>query len=88
MANTKSARKRAAKSEEQRKKNRAVRSQMRTAVKKARRAIATEGDDSTSLVAEAIAIVDSTARKGIVHSNAAARTKSRLTAAVRKASTK
>ena len=85
MANTKSAKKRAAKAVLQREKNRTTRTRMRTAVKKVR--LAAAGGDAQraeALLAEAIQIVDSTARKGVVHKNAAARTKSRLTRAVRK----
>jgi small subunit ribosomal protein S20 len=86
MANKKSAKKRAVKSEQKREKNRAVRSKMRTAVKKVRRA-AESGDSSAaeSLLRQAISLVDRTAKKGVVHRNMAARTKSRLAAAVRKA---
>jgi small subunit ribosomal protein S20 len=86
MANTKSAKKRAAKSALQREKNRAVRSKMRTAVRKVR-AAAASGDAVTAqkLLGEAIRTVDVTAKKGVVHRNTAARTKSRLAAAVRKA---
>lgn len=85
MANTKSAKKRAAKSEAQRAKNRGVRSTMRTAIKKVRKA--TERGDvqaAEAALATAISVVDRTAKKGVVHRNTAARTKSRLVAAVRK----
>ena len=80
MANTKSAKKRAAKSALQREKNRAVRSKMRTAVRKVR-AAAASGDAATAqkLLGEAIRTVDVTAKKGVVHRNTAARKKSRLT---------
>lgn len=86
MANKKSAKKRAIKSELKREKNRAARSKMRTAVRKVRQA-ATSGDGASaeSLLRKAISLVDRTAKKGIVHPNLAARTKSRLVAAVRKA---
>jgi small subunit ribosomal protein S20 len=86
MANTKSAKKRAAKSALQREKNRAIRSKMRTAVRKVR-AAAASGDAAAAekLLGEAIRTVDVTAKKGVVHRNTAARTKSRLAAAVRKA---
>ncbi len=86
MANTKSAKKRAAKSQLQRAKNRTARSAMRTAVKKLRKAAA--AGDATSvekLLPAAIKIVDATAQKGVIHRNTAARTKSRLSAAARKA---
>jgi len=87
MANTKSARKRAEKSEQLRKKNRAARSKMRTAVRRARAAAEAGGENAEALVAQAIVTVDSTAQKGIVHRNAAARTKSRLVKAARRAAT-
>lgn len=85
MANTKSAKKRAAKSQLQRAKNRTARSAMRTAVKKLRKA--TEAGDLavvSTLLPATMKVVDSTAQKGIIHKNTAARTKSRLAAAARK----
>jgi small subunit ribosomal protein S20 len=84
MANKKSARKRAVKSLELKQKNRAARSRMRTAVKNVRQAIETGSEKAEALLAQAIAVIDSTAQKGVVHRNAAARTKSRLAAAARK----
>lgn len=85
MANKKSARKRAEKSLELKQKNRAARSRMRTAVKHARQAIAEGAETAEAAVARAIAVIDSTAQKGVVHRNAAARSKSRLTKAARTA---
>jgi small subunit ribosomal protein S20 len=89
MANTKSAKKRAEKSLAQRDRNRALKSRMRTAVKKLRKAVES-GDAAAAekLLPGAIQIVDATAQKGAVHKNAAARTKSRLVAAARKAGAK
>ena len=84
MANKKSARKRAVKSLEIKQKNRAARSRMRTAVKQVRQAIETGSDKAESLLAQAISVIDSTAQKGVVHRNAAARTKARLAAAAKK----
>ena len=86
MANTKSAKKRAEKSAAQRIKNRTMRSRMRTAVKKLRAAVAS-GDEKMAqeLLPITLKVVDSTAQKGIIHRNTAARTKSRLVAALRKA---
>lgn len=84
MANKKSAQKRAVKSLELKKKNRASRSRMRTAVKATRQALAAGSENAEALLAETISIIDSTAQKGIVHRNAAARTKSRLAAAAKK----
>lgn len=87
MANTKSAKKRAEKSQAQREKNRAVKSRMRTAVKKLRKAAET-GDAKTvdELLVATLSVVDATAQKGVIHKNTAARTKSRLAAAARHAS--
>ena len=86
MANTKSAKKRAEKSAAQRIKNRTMRSRMRTAVKKLRAAVA-YGDEKMvqELLPLTLKVVDSSAQKGIIHRNTAARTKSRLVAALRKA---
>jgi small subunit ribosomal protein S20 len=84
MANTKSARKRAEKSEAQRQENRAARSRMRTAVRRARAAIESGAPDAAEQVARAVSVVDSSAGKGVVHKNAAARTKSRLAAAAKR----
>ena len=56
--------------------NRALRSRMRTALKKVRQA-PDKASAETALQA-AISTVDKTARKGIIHKNAAARYKSRL----------
>ena len=82
MANTKSARKRAAKSALQREKNRAARSKVRTLVKKARAAV-TAGAGEPDAVAVAVSGLDAAASKGLIHRNAAARTKSRLSKAIK-----
>lgn len=83
MANTKSAKKRAEKSAAQRVKNRAARSRMRTAVKKFRAAVAAGDEKAKELLAGTVKILDASARKGVIHRNTAARTKSRLAAALR-----
>ena len=86
MANTKSAKKRAEKSAAQRIKNRTMRSRMRTAVRKLRAAVASgDAKMAQELLPLTIKVVDSSAQKGIIHRNTAARTKSRLVAALRKA---
>ena len=88
MANTKSAKKRAEKSAAQRAKNRAVRSKMRTAVKKFRAALTpgAAGDpQAKELLASTVKMLDSTAQKGIIHKNTAARTKSRLSKSLKSA---
>ena len=87
MANTKTARKRAAKSAAQREKNRASRSKMRTLVKKARAAVAA-GEPDSGAVAVAVSGLDAAASKGLIHRNTAARTKSRLAKAAAKSAGK
>jgi small subunit ribosomal protein S20 len=83
MANTKSAEKKARQALKHRERNRGHVSKMRTAVKRLRAAV-TSGDkaQAAGMLKETLAVVDSTAGKGVVHRNAAARTKSRLTKAV------
>ena len=83
MANTKSAEKKARQALKHRDRNRAHASKMRTAVKQLRAAVAS-GDKAKAekLLPSTLAVVDSTANKKVVHRNAAARTKSRLSKAV------
>lgn len=85
MANTKSAEKQARQSLKHRARNRAHTSRMRSAVKRLRTAVA-GGDKAKAmeLLRQTLGVVDATAQKGVVHKNAAARTKSRLTKAVHK----
>lgn len=87
MANTKSAKKRMLQNEKARLRNRRYVSGSRTAVKKARTAIES-GDVSTAEVAvrEACVALDRAASKGVIHDNNAARRKSRLMAALHRAS--
>ena len=79
MPNTKSATRALRKSDVRRLRNRSTRSELRSAVKNARAAIS--GDDAQA-VAQALQAaakqIDQAAAKGIIHKNAAARTKSRL----------
>jgi small subunit ribosomal protein S20 len=85
MANTKSAEKRARQEPVRRARNRTHASTLRTAVKKLRATIATgDAQAARTLLPATLRTVDATASKGIVHRNAAARTKSRLTKAVAK----
>lgn len=84
MANTAQARKRARQSEKRRQHNAALKSEMRTSMKKVRKLIAT-GDKAGAQAAlsASFSTIDSVATKGVVHRNTAARNKSRLTAAVK-----
>lgn len=85
MANHKSALKEHRQSLKARLRNRLHKRRMRTAVKKLRTAV-DSGDAAAarSLLAPALSLVDRTAKHGVIHRNAADRTKSRLTRAVQK----
>ena len=81
MANIKSAEKRARQAIKRRAHNITLRSKMRTAIKKARSALATgEKDGAQAAVKAATPVIDSMVNKGIIHRNTAARHKSRLSA--------
>lgn len=84
MANTASARKRARQAEKRRQHNVALRSRLRTYVKKVLKAIQS-GDQGAAQAAykEAVPVIDSIADKGLIHKNKAARHKSRLNARIK-----
>lgn len=85
MANNKSTEKRIRQAAKNRDRNRALKTRMRTAVKEVRQAVeAGDGSKAKTLLDDTLRRVDSTAQKGGIHRNAAARTKSRLTKAVAK----
>ncbi|HEY9231025.1 MAG TPA: 30S ribosomal protein S20 [Blastocatellia bacterium] len=80
MANHKSAEKRIRQNERRHEVNRRNRSRLRTQVKALRAAIA--GGDQTQAQAalnETVSLIDKAIQKGVLHRNAAARYKSRLT---------
>jgi len=79
LPNIASARKRAHQSEKRRQHNVALRSRMRTYIKKVQKAIAS-GDRTAAEQAyrAAVPIIDTTVNKGVIHKNKAARHKSRL----------
>ena len=84
MANTAQSRKRARQAENNRQHNAAYRSKFRTFVKKVLGAVKA-GDKAQAEQAykQAVAIIDKTANKGLIHKNKAARQKSRLNARIR-----
>ncbi|MFP3874566.1 MAG: 30S ribosomal protein S20 [Thiohalophilus sp.] len=84
MANTAQSRKRARQAEDNRQHNAAYRSKFRTFVKKVLGAVKA-GDKAQAEQAykQAVAIIDKTANKGLIHKNKAARQKSRLNARIR-----
>lgn len=84
MANSKSAKKRAITSEKRRQHNASRRSMMRTLLKKVIAAIeAGDKEKATQEFASAVPILDRFASKGLIHKNKAARSKSRLNAAIK-----
>lgn len=84
MANIASARKRARQAEKRRRHNAALRSELRSAIRSVRKAIAA-GDKSAAraVYQRATSVIDSIADKKIIHKNAAARHKSRLSARIK-----
>ena len=84
MANIASARKRARQAEKHRQHNAALRSELRSAIRNVRKAIAA-GDKKVArnVLQSAAGIIDSIADKRIIHKNAAARHKSRLAARIK-----
>jgi len=84
MANSAQARKRARQSEETRKRNASLKSELRTAVKKVKKAIGA-GDKAAAAqtLQTSQAVIDRIAEKKIVHKNLASRTKARLSHAIK-----
>ena len=84
MANSAQARKRARQADKQRGHNASLRSALRTAIKRVRKAI--EAGDKTNaqgVFAESVAVIDRIADKKIIHKNKASRHKSRLSAQIK-----
>lgn len=85
MANIKSAKKRILVSQKRADRNKAIRSKVKTAIKKVEAAV--EANDKTAAseaLVKAVSEIDKAAGKGIYHKNTAARKVSRLTTAVNK----
>lgn len=84
MPNIKQSKKRAQQQTEQRVRNRSLRSELRTHIKRVYRAVA-KGDveSARSAYQSAVPIIDRVASKGVIHANKAARHKRRLNAHVR-----
>ncbi len=85
MPNIKSAKKRVLVSEENYQRNKAYRSALKTALKKAEAAIDTNAEDKEATVKVAVKKLDLAAVKGILHKNAVARKKSQLATRMNKA---
>ena len=81
MPNHKSAEKRVRQSEKRRMINRGHKTKVRTYIKKLRAALDSgKGEDIQKVLPETISVIDKSVQKGVLHKNAAARYKSRLTA--------
>ncbi len=79
MANTKSAIKEIRVAAARRERNKMVRSELKTSLRKARQALAGEDRGAAqSCVADTVKDLDKAASRGIIHRNTAARSKSRL----------
>jgi len=84
LANSAQARKRARQAENHRQLNASQRSNMRTSIKKALKAIeAGDRDAAKKAYDEAVPLIDKAAGKGLIHTNKAARHKSRLNQHIR-----
>lgn len=80
MPNHKSAEKRVRQSEKRRTINRGHRSKVRTYIKKMRAALDSgKSEDVQNVLPEVMSVIDKSVQKGVMHKNAAARYKSRLT---------
>ena len=80
MPNHKSAEKRVRQSEKRRVINRGHKSKVRTYIKKLRVALDSgKNEDVQSVLPEVMSVIDKSVQKGVMHKNAAARYKSRLT---------
>ncbi|HEX7997711.1 MAG TPA: 30S ribosomal protein S20 [Pyrinomonadaceae bacterium] len=89
MPNHKSSEKRVRQSEKRRLVNKSNRGRLRTSIKRLRAAMsAGQADELQTLLPATISTIDKAVQKGVLHRNAAARYKSRLTARVNQASAK
>ena len=83
MANIKSAKKRILVNRTKAARNKSIKSEVKTAVKKVDAAVALEDKEAAnSALVEAISTIDKAASKGVYHKNTAARKVSRLSKAV------
>ena len=84
VANTIQAKKRARQAEQHRHHNTALRSMLRTYIKKVIAAVESKDSAAAKLAyQEAVSVIDRSANKGLIHKNNAARHKSRLNTRVR-----
>ncbi|AKG52695.1 30S ribosomal protein S20 [Dehalogenimonas sp. WBC-2] len=79
MANTKSSKKDILTSTKKALRNKSALSSLRTTVRKTEKAIAAGSDEAKVSIVASQSALDIAAKKGLIHANAAARKKSRLT---------
>ena len=80
MPNHKSAEKRVRQNEKRRAINRSHRTKVRTYIKKLRATLDGENSgDAQNILPDTVSVIDKAVQKGVMHKNAAARYKSRLT---------
>ena len=85
MPNIKSAKKRILVSQKRADRNKAIRSKVKTAIKKVNAAIeANDKAAASEALTKAVSAIDKATQKGVYHKNTAARKVSRLTVAVNK----
>ncbi len=85
MPNHKSAEKRVRQNERRRLVNRSNRTRLRSSVKELRSALDGDAKQAATLLPRTVSEIDKAVQKGVLHRNAAARHKSRLTARVTQA---
>lgn len=86
MPNHKSAEKRVRQNEKRRDINRGNRGRLRTGIKKLRSALESgDAGETQTLLPQTVSLIDKAVQKGVLHRNAAARYKSRLTVRVNEA---
>ena len=78
MPNIKSQKDRVKQTKKENASNKAVKSNLKTVIKKANIAVAAGSADADKAVVEAVSTIDKAASKGVLHKNTAARSKSSL----------
>jgi small subunit ribosomal protein S20 len=88
MANIRSAEKQRRQAEKKKVRNRAGKSNLKSALKKARAAVATGTGEMKDVLSAGFSEIDRAAKKGLIKGNTADRYKSRLSAAAKRSSAK
>ena len=88
MANIRSAEKQRRQAEKRKVRNRAGKSNLKSALKKSRAAVASATGDMKDVLSTGFSEIDRAAKKGLIKSNTADRYKSRLSAAAKRSSAK